>query len=417
MYIIPGYILHYKMDGATIVTSKLKQNSVKLTDPDIQEEFYTIVRRGGCSEISTPLTQFLHEQEMLASQEEIGHALQQVKDLLNDTLMLTIMPTEGCNFRCTYCYEDHVPISMTQTMIDQLKEFITEQAPRFKHVHLSWFGGEPTLCKDTILDISSTIQSLQIEHNFQYTSSMTTNGYILSESNFRQFYSAGITCYQITLDGHNHDKTRPHISGKGTLQKIVDNLSALSNLPKDEFDFYIILRHNILAGDNDLSWYDYLHELFGSDDRFVVAVRPVNDWGGKGVEELSLLNGEHKQSLPQIHEEYLNKIGMKQDKSENSLFGRICYAAFPNGYIFRANGKIEKCSVALNHPKNLVGYVDPVNGVVINNVINELWCYSDLTPECYTCPDVLTCFNLQCRHHAVIDKQSCYCHRNSSRND
>ena len=153
--------------------------------------------------------------------------------------------------------------------------------------------------------------------------------------------------------------------------------------PNNEFNFYIVLRHNILAGDNDLSWYDYLYNLFGSDHRFAVSVRPVNNWGGQNVNDLSLLNGENKIDLTKIHEDYLKRIGMKYDSSEDLLFGRICYAAFPNGYIIRADGKIEKCSVALNHPQNLVGYIDPDNGVVIDNTKNKLWSYSELKSECY----------------------------------
>ena len=411
MYFIPGYVVWHKKAGVTVVTSKLKQNSVRLTDFAIQKEFDTIVKNGGCPEISTPLTQFLHEQELIANEQEICQALQQVKNLLNDTLILTVMPTEGCNFRCTYCYEDHIPISMTQVMIDQLKIFISEQAPRFKHVHISWFGGEPSLCKDTIIDVSSLVHSLQSQYKFRYTASMTTNGYLLNEANLCQFYASGIKCYQITLDGYSHDKTRPHVSGKGTLQRIVDNLSEISKLSSDEFDFYIVLRHNILAGDKDMSWYDYLYHLFGSDHRFAVSVRPVNNWGGESVEELSLLGGESKIDLPKMHEDYLDKIGMKQDSSENALFGRICYAAFPNGYIIRADGKIEKCSVALNHPRNLVGSIDPDNGVVIDSARNELWSYTELKSKCYTCPDVLSCLNLQCRRYALVDKRSCYCHR------
>lgn len=181
--------------------------------------------------------------------------------------------------------------------------------------------------------------------------------------------------------------------------------------PNNEFDFYIVLRHNILAGDNDLSWYDYLYNLFGSDHHFAVSVRPVNNWGGQNVNDLSLLNGENKIDLTKIHEDYLKQIGMKYDSSEDLLFGRICYAAFPNGYIIRADGKIEKCSVALNHPQNLVGYIDPDNGVVIDNTKNKLWSYSELKSECYICPDILCCLNLQCRRYALVDKQDCYCHR------
>ena len=62
---------------------------------------------------------------------------------------------------------------------------------------------------------------------------------------------------------------------------IIDNLVALSKLPPEEYSFHITLRRNLLAGDEDYSWYDYLYRLFGQDKRFDVLVCAVGDWGGK----------------------------------------------------------------------------------------------------------------------------------------
>ena len=45
---------------------------------------------------------------------------------------------------------------------------------------------------------------------------------------------------------------------------------------------------------------------------------------------------------------------------------RICYASYPHSMVFRADGTIEKCTVALNHPKNRIGYVDAELGVVLD---------------------------------------------------
>ena len=151
-----------------------------------------------------------------------------------DVFMATLIPTEGCNFQCSYCHKNHPAASMTRDTLDQIEEYITAQAPRHKQVVLAWLGGEPILCKDTVLEVSEMIQNLQKQHGFQYTAKMTTNGYLLDEKLFRQFCQAGITSYQITLDGWNHDKTRPHVSGKGTLRTIIDNLVALSKLPPEE---------------------------------------------------------------------------------------------------------------------------------------------------------------------------------------
>ena len=286
MYILPGYTTFYEENGAIFVTSKLLQNKVKISDPEFQEEFRSIVRCGGCPEISTPLTQFLHEQKLLANEAEITQMLNQAKKLLNDILLIAIMPTEGCNLRCPYCYKDHAAISMRRETLDQIQAYIAGQAPHFKTIQINWFGGEPTLCKDVVLETANLVQSLQAVHAFQYNSNMTTNGYLLDMETFQQLYNAGITSYQITLDGWNHDKTRPHVSGKDTLQKILDNLMAISALPKERYSFSIVLRHNILNNDRDYSWYDHLYKLFGADDRFSILVHPVGDWGGESVHSL-----------------------------------------------------------------------------------------------------------------------------------
>ncbi len=410
MYKLPGYITHYEEAGAIYISSQLLQNKVMLDDLAIQEEFRALINAGGCETISTPLTQFLHEQELLLNEDEIRSALVSFKELLNDTLLLTIMPTEACNFRCPYCYEDHRPVTMGRETATQLQKYIAEQASHFRYVRINWFGGEPTLCKDTLLETNTLVQELQKSYPFQFTSSMTTNGYLLDLNSFKQYYAAGITDYQITLDGWDHDKTRPHVSGEGTLETILGNLTALASLPADEYAFHVILRRNILAGDMDFSWYDHLFKLFGVDNRFSVVVIPVGDWGGETVKELKVAFEEERRNLQEAHEAYLEKIGMSFERTKNSLFSNICYAAYPYGFVFRANGMIEKCTIAQDHPRNCVGHVDPNRGVVLDNAANRRWNSGDLRPECGSCTYVLSCLNLACKKPTAIDgcsEESC----------
>lgn len=403
MYIFPGYINFRQSDNAIFVTSQLFQNTVKITEYALQQEFHSLVQHGGCSELSTPLTKFLHEQDLLVTESEICDALNQTKQLLQDILSITIMPTEGCNFRCPYCYENHMPVVMRQEIIEQIRRYLALQCPHFKIVQLAWFGGEPTLCKNVVLDTSAFVQALSHEYPFDFQSSMTTNGYLLDFDTFLQFYAHGITHYQITLDGWGHDKTRPHVSGKGTLRKILDNLTSISALPKDKYQFHINLRHNILADDEDFSWYDYLYKQFGSDDRFSVMVRAVGNWGGETVHELNILKGRPQEQLLLRHIDYLHKIGMKCGNGHDGLFSKICYSSFPHSMVFRADGKIEKCTVCLDHPQNYLGRVDPEKGVFINSETNQLWSSSDLERKCYRCPDVLSCFNMKCKKRTLVD--------------
>ena len=237
MYTVPSYVTYRTEEDAIYITSELYRNTVRLTDHGLQKEFINLTRCGGCAELNTPLTRYLHEQELLVTEEELDHALHQVRSLLDNIFMVTLMPTEGCNFRCPYCYEDHHAVSMTRDTLDRIEEYITAQAPRYKQVILAWFGGEPTLCKDTVLEVSNIVQNLQKQYGFHYAANMTTNGYLLNDKLFRQFYQAGITSYQITIDGWNHDKTRPHVSGKGTLQTIINNLASLPSCRRQSIPF------------------------------------------------------------------------------------------------------------------------------------------------------------------------------------
>lgn len=409
MYIIPNYIECWYEGSALFITSQFRKNTVKLTTSPIIQEFESIRRCGGCANIVTPLQRFLHEQEMLLNEVEIRCVVDELHKIMDDTLLLTIMPTEGCNFRCSYCYETHKAICMSRGLIDQVQHYIVENAPRFPYVKIAWFGGEPTLCKDTILETNEIVQRLQREHSFAFLSSMTTNGYLLGIEDFKMYYDAGITDYQITLDGWNHDETRPHVTGRGTLTKILENLTEISSLPQEKYTFRIVLRHNILLGDEDYTWYDHLYELFGKDSRFFVLVRPVCNWGGETVERLSLLKEKAADELVKKHSIYVEQIGLRCDNLQGGLLSQVCYASYPNSMIFRTDGRIEKCTVCLDHPQNLIGHVDENGHVNIIEEKNNLWCNAVLKSECYQCKDVLACLNHRCPKKTIVDASTNNC--------
>ena len=173
MYIFPGYTRYYEENGAIYVTSDVYQSTIKLTDPALQKEFYSMVQTGGYQSLTSPLSVFLHEQGLVASKDEICAVLEETWKLLEDTLMITILPTESCNFRCPYCYESHVPISMRRETLDLILKYIKDQAPRFKLISLGWFGGEPTLCKDVVIEANGCVQTLSNVEHIRFESSMT----------------------------------------------------------------------------------------------------------------------------------------------------------------------------------------------------------------------------------------------------
>lgn len=407
-YFVPGYILFYKNDGVLYIKSELLRNEIKITEPTLQEEFY-VVQRNRCYELNTPLKKFLHQQEMLLSEEEIEETLSKAKQLMKKIFFATIFVTEKCNFRCGYCFQSHVTTTMNSDILEKVVGYIEEQAQLHKIVHISWFGGEPTLCLDSIVHASAYIKLQQNKYRFKYEASMTTNGYLLNVDSFIKLYDAGIAHYQITLDGWNHDQTRKHVSGKPTLKIILNNLIAISKLPKEKYSFRITLRRNILDNDKDLEWYNYIYKIFGDDCRFIISVAPVHDWGGQSVHQLDLIQPDKLNRTIDIHLNYIDKIGMLRKKLTRDLFSGVCKASYPDSFVFRADGKIEKCSRCLDYKENRLGQVDSEKGVLFDKEINKQWTSSCLKQECLRCTEVLRCFNMVCRKTNIIDKADvCY---------
>ena len=176
MFLFPGYTNYREENGATIVSSQLHQSEVRITESSYQTEFHNLIKKGGCEKPATELEMLLHNQGLLESEEEIRGNVNELRKQMNNVLYLAIMPTEACNFRCPYCYEDHAPATMEPKILWQIKQFVAACIPRFESVRLGWFGGEPTLCKDTVLDFSQYMQSLGLNHPFELEMSMTTNG-------------------------------------------------------------------------------------------------------------------------------------------------------------------------------------------------------------------------------------------------
>lgn len=405
MYILPGFTSYQERDGTIIVRSEIYQSEIEISDPDIKKEFYQVTKKG-CDELSTPMAKVLHKQKLLVDENEIKDYLDEYRSVLDHTFNAILMPTEGCNFRCPYCYENHIPTTMTRHLFEQILAYLSDQCTKFENIILSWFGGEPTLCADNVIEVGSAINKLHKKYRFHYQSDMTTNGYLLNEKLFRKLYTAGVTRYQITVDGRNHDLTRPHVSGKGTLDVIMKNITSMTKLPKD-MDFKIVLRHNILSGDEDFKWYDYLADVIGMDNRFSILVKPVGNWGGDSVKTLDICSNTEKVELVRRHIEYLHQIGLQCCNKSKGPFSNVCYANYPNSMIFRADGKIEKCTVALNHPMNQIGYIDPKLGIIIDQEQQKLWGFHGYRETCAKCAEVTSCMNMRCSKGRIIDGLDC----------
>jgi uncharacterized protein len=280
---------------------------------------------------------------------------EQILNLIsNRFLELIILPTEQCNFRCTYCYEDFSIGKMKPNIVQAIKNLVSKRAQELSALKISWFGGEPLAAKDIVYDISEYIIHLKKRYNFDYSSGMTTNGFTLNEEVLRKLVSLGTKHYQISLDGTEalHNKTRIRMNGTGTFEKIWHNLLTAKST---DLDFSIMIRIHITPDniENIYELTDKIKQTFGYDKRFSIFYKAIENLGGPNGGTFKTLHGKDKKEIiSQIHA-YLGET-LKGKKIDD--YGQyVCYAAQTNSFVIRSNGKIGKCTVAFSDDRNSLG--------------------------------------------------------------
>lgn len=161
------------------------------------------------------------------------------------SLRVIVLPTEQCNFRCTYCYEDFKIGHMSKELVKALKAWLLSRSNDLHQLTISWFGGEPMLALPTVLDVTRTLRYAFENQGKSFISGMTTNGYYLNEQNFNSLLDSGVTHFQITLDGprHIHDRSRILANGEPTFEVIWQNLTKIAEIARSStIDFHVDLR-------------------------------------------------------------------------------------------------------------------------------------------------------------------------------
>jgi uncharacterized protein len=185
-----------------------------------------------------------------------------------DAFGLAIALTLSCNFRCTYCYEKHQNISVSDELIDSILNFASHNIHGKRRLRVAWFGGEPLLRLRAIKSLTSGFLKICEPENIVYSARIATNGYLLTPK-----ISELLKCYhvneiQVTLDGPPdiHDKRRFLVDGRGSFKRILKNVTYAAPL----FDRFII-RINI-DNQNKYSIKSLLREyLYPIRDKIVLA--------------------------------------------------------------------------------------------------------------------------------------------------
>lgn len=84
-----------------------------------------------------------------------------------------IAPTLNCNYNCVYCFEnkENRKLRMNFNTAEDILSFIIKQIESnklIKSIKITWFGGEPLLSYDLILEFSKKIIAKLNKMNILY---------------------------------------------------------------------------------------------------------------------------------------------------------------------------------------------------------------------------------------------------------
>ena len=300
---------------------------------------------------------------------------------------IIINPTMNCNFKCWYCYENHIKSSkMSEDIINKVYKLIDNvtSKEKTKNLYLSWFGGEPLLYFDKVMiPILEYANHKTIEKNIGFESDITTNGYLINQKMIDNFIKYNITHNQITLDGHRdlHNTVRNVNEKRGSYDEIINNVKLLC---KNNISTTLRINFTNETLNTVLNVIEDISDI-SNDDREWLEISFHQVWQTKEKGNL-----EMSEKLKAIKKTFRDNnffvSGNTRDNIRNS-----CYADKTNEVVINYNGDAFKCT-ARDFTKNNREGVLQEDGTIDWFEKNSTRLMAKLNNKpCQTCPILPLC--------------------------
>lgn len=318
-----------------------------------------------------------------------------------------LFPTYGCNLACDYCYQRkaNTPMkSMSSEMIKKTLHFIKQRTmkDRSRHLMLKFFGGEPLVRPDIVLEISKSLQEWCNENNVEYFGTLTTNGTLLSGEIFESL-TPFLKAVHITMDGEEkfHNSKRFYKKdGSGTYNDIIKALELLK-----EKKIYTTLRVNIHEENlhglrkllEDFSKRDFNENKFLDLDFGLVL--PEHSTGCEFDQEYYITTKKKVVEFSKVLNPVINEFGWEKiarirlpDDIHSEKIPVLCDHTKRKRYIIDSNGDLYLCPSRSGEKSYRVGVLDDRGNAVFNEkyyqIINRSpWEFD----ECLDCPYLPLC--------------------------
>ncbi len=270
----------------------------------------------------------------------------------DDTMVLIIAPTTGCNFECPYCFEPKKnPKSITPEVEEKLIEYINKQE-HIKNISITWYGGEPLLMPKAIRRIYDRITT---ETDKEITKQeIISNTYLVNDEVIELMKHCKINRIQVSLDGikERHDKTRflksTHAPTFDVIEKNIEKMA------KEVPDMHISIRVNI----NKDNWEDFVtlyHKYHGEEWHKNIGLYPglIRE---DSADRCTLRHSCYRISdLVELHFKFA-EMGVNVNMFPNNRF-KGCMLQRANAFIVGPEGELYKCWNDVSNPDKIIGSI------------------------------------------------------------
>ncbi len=274
-----------------------------------------------------------------------------------------IITTYDCNFRCKYCYEGEIktPKYMSEDTARLTCRWLEKlwEERGIQKIYVTYYGGEPLLNYKVIRSISRELSSWSKKNGKDFGTGIVTNGYLLSRGIVEEMLDNHfLENIHITLDGPRdiHDKRRPLKNGKGSFDKIIENIISISDIIRRP----IIIRISV---DKDNVKYiaellEYLDEL-GLKQKVSIYFGSIYKFGKFPSYPYFMSDKELLKTVSFLYSIALKKgFNPIRDPSYNTM----CTFHYDNHFIVGPEGYIYKCWDLINDVNYVCGNINDIRG-------------------------------------------------------
>lgn len=348
---------------------------------------------------------------------------------------LTLVLTESCNMRCKYCFEAKCGYPNTFMSLETVDKSINlfYETFDFKNENLEsdieFFGGEPTLNPEAIKFVCNHPKVLEHKPRIRITTNMLVINHSVME--ILNEYAKNYNGVYMTISGvvvkRLHDKDRIDVSGKGTFDRIFNNIKELK---KYKYLYYGI--HTVLSRDIIPYFTEIVDEYFKIKNEYNLRFNSFALISPYSSDDFIY----SKEDLKYIYEDYINRDKSKIcDYDLENIYFPICPSIsfyhihvnkcniYSSAFTILPNGDVAPCHKSdVKYEGFIMGNINHLNSKTLFNLLNKYNNTIDITKtiselngkKCSECDFSSMCHTCLVNNHTITGdynikaKEECY---------